>query len=162
RVPAKAIAPSPSNWLSEADGRYTISVCSSAIGESFGLSFRFWFRFTLTEDREGGMSSPGVGHRVLPEVEELRRQVAELRRELAAQALKSRESRLALIFNGVSDLLFLIGVEAGPRFRCLTVNHAYVKGTGRTREQMEGKLVEEILPPEQAQGVIEKYTAAIQ
>ncbi len=108
------------------------------------------------------MSCPGVEHGVSPEVEELRRQVAELRRELAAEVLKSSESRLALIFHGVSDLLFLIGVEAGPRFRCLTVNRAYLKGTGRTREQMEGKLVEEILPPEQARCVIEKYTAAVQ
>ncbi|HKA52404.1 MAG TPA: PAS domain S-box protein, partial [Candidatus Binatia bacterium] len=108
------------------------------------------------------MSGPGMEHGASPEIAELRRQVTELRRELAEEALKSSESRRALIFDGVSDLLFLIGVEAGPRFRCLTVNRAYVKGTGWTQEHMEGKLVEEILPPEQAQCVIKKYTAAMQ
>src|SRR5262249_34754107 len=62
----------------------------------------------------------------------------------------------------VSDVLFLTGVEAGPQFRCLAVNHSYLKRTGWTQEQMAGKLVEEILPPEQAQCVIKKYTAAMQ
>src|SRR5882724_1590376 len=108
------------------------------------------------------MSSPDVERGTSQEVEELRRQVAELRHKLAEEALKDSESRLALIFNGVSDLLFLIGVEAGPRFRCLAVNCSYLKWTGWTREEMVGKLVEEILSPEQAQCVIKKYTAAMQ
>ena len=92
------------------------------------------------------MAIPEAEHGVSQEVAELRRQVAELRRELAEEARKSRENRFALVFNGVSDLLFLIGVKTGPRFRCLMVNHSYLRKTGRTREQMEGKLVEEILP----------------
>jgi PAS domain S-box-containing protein len=108
------------------------------------------------------MSSPGGEHEASPEVTELRRQVDALRRALAEEALKSSESRLGLIFHGVSDLLFLIGVEAGPQFRCLAVNHSYLKRTGWTQEQMAGKLIEEILPPEQAQCVIKKYTAAVQ
>jgi len=115
-----------------------------------------------SEGQERFMTSLGVEYGTSPEVEELRRQVAQLRRELAEEALTHGASRLALIFNGVSDLLFLIGVEAGPRFRCLTVNHAYLKGTGLAQEQLVGKLVEEILPPEEARGVIKKYTAAMQ
>src|SRR5262245_48719814 len=96
------------------------------------------------------------------EVEALHRQTPELRRELAAEVRKSSESQLALIFNGVSDLLFLIGVEAGPQFRCLSVNPSYVKTTGWTHEHVEGKLVHEFLSAEKTRFVIEKYTAAMQ
>jgi PAS domain S-box-containing protein len=108
------------------------------------------------------MSTLGAEHRISGEVTGLRRRASKLRRELDEEPLKTSESPFALIFNGVSDLLFLIGVEAGPQFRCLMINHSYVKRTGRTREQIEGKLIEEIVSPEQARFVIAKYTAAIQ
>jgi PAS domain S-box-containing protein len=82
--------------------------------------------------------------------------------ESAQGAVAASESTFEVIFNGVLDFLFLIGVEAGPHFRCLKVNPSYVKATGRTQEQMRGKLIEEILPPEQARFTIAKYTEAVQ
>src|SRR5262249_3569263 len=108
------------------------------------------------------MSVPKAEHSALQDVEERRPQTPQLPHELAAEMRKSNESQLALIFNGVSDLLFLIRVEAGPQFRCLAVNPSYVENTGWTHEQVEGKLVEEFLPPEKARFVREKYTAAMQ
>ena len=89
-------------------------------------------------------------------------QLPEWRHESEQGAVPASESPFAVVFNGVSDFLFLIGVEAGPHFRCLRVNPAYVKATGRTREQIGGKLIEEYLPPEQARLVIAKYTEAVQ
>src|SRR5687767_3403115 len=84
----------------------------------------------------------------------------EWRHESAQGAVAASESPFEVIFNGVLDFLFLIGVEAGPHFRCLRVNPSYVKATGRTQEQVGGKLIEEILSPEQAQLTIAKYTEA--
>jgi len=86
----------------------------------------------------------------------------EWRHESAQGAVAASESPFEVIFNGVLDFLFLIGVEAGPHFRCLKVNPSYVKATGRTQEQVRGKLIEEILPPEQARLTIAKYTEAVQ
>ena len=98
----------------------------------------------------------------LQEVEELRRQETESWRERGEEALhSSTKSWLPLIFHGVSDLLFLIGVEAGPQFRCLAVNRSHLKKTGWMQEQLVGKLIAEALPLKQAQFVIEKYTEAM-
>src|SRR5262245_22668047 len=88
--------------------------------------------------------------------------LSEWRHESAQGAVAASEGPFEVIFNGVSDFLFLIGVEAGPHFRCLKVNPSYVKATGRTQEQIGGKLIEDSLPPEQARLVIAKYTEAVQ
>ena len=51
----------------------------------------------------------------------------------------------ALIFQRISDLLFLVAVEPGPRFRFLTVNPVLLQTTGFTAAQMIGHPLEEIL-----------------
>lgn len=78
-------------------------------------------------------------------------------RKRAEEALMLSESRLALIFNGVSDLLFLMRVEAGPKIRCLKVNQSFLHVTGLDAEQLQGRLVDEILPEEARNFVYEKY-----
>lgn len=70
--------------------------------------------------------------------------------------------QLALIFQRISDLLFLVAVEPGPRFRFLTVNPALLQITGFTAAQMIGHTLEEILPPEEAAEVRTHYHAALQ
>src|SRR5262245_27717802 len=90
------------------------------------------------------------------------RQLPGLHLELKQGGATTSENHFVQMCNGASDLLFLIQVEAGPQFRCLTVNHAFVTKTGWTQEQVVGKLIEEFVPPEHARLVIEKYIAAIQ
>src|ERR1043166_4811853 len=53
-----------------------------------------------------------------------------------------QRQHLAMIFQGVSDCLFLVGVEAGG-YRFICVNNSFLKVTGLTREQEEGKRIEE-------------------
>jgi diguanylate cyclase (GGDEF)-like protein/PAS domain S-box-containing protein len=90
------------------------------------------------------------------------------RREAEA-ALAEREARLELIYNSASDLMFLMRVErmpeatgdAGVAYRCESVNEAYLAVTGLTRDQVMGRLLEEIVPAETALAVRARYAAAI-
>lgn len=66
-----------------------------------------------------------------------------------------------LIFNNTNDLIFLVQVEEGELYRCIAVNRAYLQQTGLKHEQVVGKTPHEILPPEAAKYVTEKYKQAI-
>jgi PAS domain S-box-containing protein len=57
-----------------------------------------------------------------------------------------QQQHLALIFQGVSDCLFLLEVETDDCYRFLCVNAAFLKLTGHTREQVVGKRIEDVLP----------------
>ncbi len=89
------------------------------------------------------------------------RPVARRIRGQAEEALRRREEDLNRLFDGVSDLVFIMRVEEGGVFRCLTVNRAYRTVTGLTDDQLIGKRVEEILPPPAATYVIGKYREAM-
>jgi PAS domain S-box-containing protein len=72
-----------------------------------------------------------------------------------------QQQHLALIFQGVSDCLFLLQVEADDCYRFLCVNAAFLKMTGLTREQVVGKRIEDILPGTSHAGVRSKFQEAI-
>src|ERR1043166_8909484 len=71
-----------------------------------------------------------------------------------------QRQHLAMIFQGVSDCLFLVGVEAGG-YRFICVNNSFLKVTGLTREQVEGKRIEEVLPEASLALGKKKYQEAI-
>jgi PAS domain S-box-containing protein len=75
--------------------------------------------------------------------------------------LRQTQEHLVIIFQNVSDLVFLIGVEPGPRFRCLAANPALLKAVGVAEQEIVGKSVDDILPPEEATAIIENYTRAL-
>jgi PAS domain S-box-containing protein len=58
-----------------------------------------------------------------------------------------QRQHLALIFQGASDCLFLLQIEAGDRYRFLCGNPSFLKMTGLTREQVVGRRLEDVLPP---------------
>ena len=72
-----------------------------------------------------------------------------------------QQQHLALIFQGVSDCLFLLRVEADDCCRFLCVNAAFLKVTGLTREQVVGKRIEEVLPGTSHARVRSKFQEAI-
>jgi PAS domain S-box-containing protein len=72
-----------------------------------------------------------------------------------------QQQHLALIFQGVSDCLFLLQVEADDCYRFLCVNAAFLKMTGLTREQVVGKRIEEVLPGTSHARVRSKFQEAI-
>jgi PAS domain S-box-containing protein len=72
-----------------------------------------------------------------------------------------QQKHLALIFQGVSDCLFLLQIEADDRYRFLCVNDAFLKVAGLTREQVIGKRIEEVLPGTANARVRSKFQEAI-
>jgi len=75
--------------------------------------------------------------------------------------IASQQQHLALIFQGVSDCLFLIRVEAEDRYRFVCVNTSFLKVTGLTREHVDGKSIEEVLPEASLALANRKYQEAI-
>jgi diguanylate cyclase (GGDEF)-like protein/PAS domain S-box-containing protein len=66
-------------------------------------------------------------------------------------ALRESESRLSLIYDSATDLMFLMAVERDPDgtiagFRCESVNAAYLELTGLAAGQLVGRTLREILP----------------
>lgn len=65
-----------------------------------------------------------------------------------------------LIYQNLSDVVFYIGVEK-DQFRFLSVNPAFTNTTGIPKDQVEGKLVREVIPPTSLEFVLKHYRTAI-
>jgi PAS domain S-box-containing protein len=70
------------------------------------------------------------------------------------------DRQLALIYDTVQDVLFLLNVE-GDAFRFLTVNHSFLTTTGLSRHQVEGRYVHDVIPEPSLSLVLQKYRRAI-
>jgi PAS domain S-box-containing protein len=80
---------------------------------------------------------------------------------MAEESLKANEQQLELIYNTSIDIIFLISVEAGNRYRFTSVNNAFLSATGLKKEQVVGKLVEEVIPEPSSSIVFSKYQQTI-
>ena len=80
----------------------------------------------------------------------------------AEELIAASEQRLSLILDTVGDVIHLTSVEPEDCFRFVAVNPAFLAVTGLSREQVVGKRMEEVLPPESHSLVKEKYKQAIQ
>ena len=72
-----------------------------------------------------------------------------------------QQQHLSLIFQGVSDCLFLLQIEANDGYRFLCVNASFLKVAGLTREQVVGKRIEEVFPGSSPAWMKGKYQEAI-
>ena len=82
-------------------------------------------------------------------------------RKRAEEAIVASEARLALIFDTVGDVVFLLTVETEGCFRFASINAAFTKVTGLRAEQVIGKRVEDVLPPSAHELVVSHYREAI-
>lgn len=72
------------------------------------------------------------------------------------------EHQLSLAFNSAIDPMWLIRVEGPNSFWFETINTAFTKVTGWTREQVEGQPIENIMPAASHELVRQKYNEALQ
>jgi PAS domain S-box-containing protein len=98
---------------------------------------------------------------------ELEQKVKELEKEAferkaTQQALQLSEQRLSLIYDSVIDVLYYIRVEPDDCFRFLSINQAFLKATGLTRDQIVGKRIEEVIPETSVRLVLDNYKKAIE
>lgn len=89
--------------------------------------------------------------------EKLEKQVTEKTAEI-----RDNEQRLNLIYNAVNDIIFLISVEGKENYRFSSVNEAFFKATGLKKEQVIGKKVRDVIPPESLPLVLDKYRQALE
>jgi PAS domain S-box-containing protein len=82
-------------------------------------------------------------------------------RERTKPALLEGNQELVSIYNTVRDVIFNLAVEPGGQFRFVSVNAAFLKVTGLSRESVIGKTVKEIIPEPSLMMVLEKYRQAI-
>ncbi|MBC2699077.1 MAG: PAS domain S-box protein [ANME-2 cluster archaeon] len=77
------------------------------------------------------------------------------------EELELTEKYLPVIYDTLSEVIFLLAVEPDDRFRFVSVNQAFLAVTGLTMEQVVGKRIEEVLPKTAIVLVIDKYKEAI-
>lgn len=76
--------------------------------------------------------------------------------------LRRHEQELRLIYDTVSDVIFLVEVKPQERYRFLSANQAFLSATGLSADQVHGKAVEEVVPPASHDLVFSNYRKAIQ
>jgi len=79
----------------------------------------------------------------------------------AEETIEASERRLSLIFDTVSDVIFLLSVEPEDCYRFASVNPTFLAVTGLKPERVIGKRIEEVLPETARALVISKYKQAI-
>jgi PAS domain S-box-containing protein len=82
-------------------------------------------------------------------------------RKRAEEIMEVSERRLSLIFDTVSDVIFLLLVEPEDCYRFASVNPTFLAVTGLTHDQVIGKRIEEVLPETAHALVTGKYKRAI-
>lgn len=76
--------------------------------------------------------------------------------------LEAREKSFDLIYSSTNDLIFLMEVEPNNTYRCVSVNRAYLELTGKEKNQVIGKTVEDIWDPKRAKIILSYYQEAIE
>jgi PAS domain S-box-containing protein len=112
--------------------------------------YRWIYDFTIVSRKEDGAVDHYHGY--VMDITERK----EMENELHEQELRYRE-----IFDNASDGLYLLEQTEDGRFSHLDINPAFVKMRGISREDLIGKCVDEIVSPETAQRVTEKYRRCI-
>ena len=77
-------------------------------------------------------------------------------------ALRENQQHLASIYDTVRDVIFHLAVEPNERFRFLSVNAAFLRVTGLSREMVVGKTVNQVIPEPSLTMVLAKYRQAIE
>jgi two-component system, cell cycle sensor histidine kinase and response regulator CckA len=80
----------------------------------------------------------------------------------AERALRDSEQRLVSIYNTVQDVIFHLAVEREGQFRFVSVNTAFMRVTGLSREAVVGKLVNDVIPEPSLTLVLGKYRQAVE
>lgn len=72
------------------------------------------------------------------------------------------ENHLDIIYNTINDVIFILDVEEGTRFRFKSINDSFLISTGLTKDRVLGKYIQEVIPSESLQLVVSKYLEAIE
>ena len=79
----------------------------------------------------------------------------------AESSLRFHEQQLELVYNTISDVVFLLDVKGEDRYRFIIVNEAFLTSTGLSLDQVQGRWVHEVIPEPSLSLVLQKYRQAI-
>jgi PAS domain S-box-containing protein len=85
-----------------------------------------------------------------------------IERARTEEALWENQQRLTLLYDTVRDVIFHLAVEPDGQFRFVSVNAAFLRVTGLSREAVIGKTVNEVIPEASLTLVLGKYRQAIE
>jgi PAS domain S-box-containing protein len=86
--------------------------------------------------------------------------VQPLAHQLSATLLE-RERQLTIVLNSLTDITFVLRVEAPGRYQFVFVNEAFTRTTGLPADQVIGRYVEEIIPEPSLSLVLGYYQQAV-
>ncbi|GAA3956547.1 hypothetical protein GCM10022246_08100 [Pedobacter ginsengiterrae] len=75
--------------------------------------------------------------------------------------LHAQDIDLSLIYNHLSETVFMITVEDNNQFRFGSVNRAFLENTGLNESAVVGHLVEEVIPQPYLQAALAQYRLAV-
>ncbi|SKB51127.1 PAS domain-containing protein [Daejeonella lutea] len=76
------------------------------------------------------------------------------------QAIR-HEKELELIYNTVTDVIYMIDVEHDGKFRFASINQAFLSATGLQSSDVVGKYLDQVIPPASIDLVLGNYRDAI-
>lgn len=88
------------------------------------------------------------------------RDITERKKAEAAMLMNERE--LNLIYNTITDGIFVIDVEGKNKYKFVSVNDSFLTTTGLKKEKVIGKYFEDVVPSPSLELVIAKYAEAIE
>ena len=88
--------------------------------------------------------------------------VIDITAEKKAETLQHKnEKELTLIFDTISDAIFTLSIEKNEVYRFLKVNNQFLKNLGKQQDEVIGKKLEDVVPPENITFVKSKYSEAV-
>jgi len=82
--------------------------------------------------------------------------------KLAQEAHQRSEQQLGLIYDSVSDIIFLLSIEPDDRYRFISVNKPFLQATGLRSDQVINGYADEIIPAASHHVIFRNYKRAIQ
>ncbi|MES2287058.1 MAG: PAS domain-containing protein [Bacteroidota bacterium] len=79
----------------------------------------------------------------------------------AEEKIKASQEQLQLIYDSVSDSLFLIDVLPEEKYKMISINKSFTSSTGLTNGQVLNKYIHEIIPEPSLQIVLKNYAEVV-
>ncbi|MGZ3865189.1 MAG: PAS domain-containing sensor histidine kinase [Bacteroidia bacterium] len=114
--------------------------------ESYYAPMELWFAVKIYPDKEG--------------LTIIYKDVTSSRR--AEEEVKASRKQLQLIYDSVSDPIFLLDVLPGEKYKFVSVNKAFSAATGIPAEAILNKLANDVIPQSSLQMVLGNYKKAIE
>jgi PAS domain S-box-containing protein len=79
----------------------------------------------------------------------------------AEDQIRKKERQWAVIFNTISDSIFMLSVQSNNSFKFISVNPTFLRSTGLSEEQVIGQYVNKVIPSPSLELALSKYNEAI-